>query len=319
MCRCGSHTLLILVPRELLSGSGKDLFRSGVVIDAVQDGNQIRKYEYLRKTGPGLRYCSQMPWIGKMNTDRFPADHDRSYLITIVFLLISAMLFSGCAQQTRKRTDYQSLPLVKPNNRHGVVPEYKLGYGDVVEIKFFNNKQFNELVAVRPDGRITIEKVGDVYVAGMTPSQLDSLITATYATIIINPEVTVFVRKFGGYKVYVLGEVNSPGGYDLERDMTVLQAFAAAGGLKTSASLPNTMVLRQGRKGALEVYKIDISEYLYNENTYLSTSDLYLQPQDVVFANSTALADASTFFRQIWDILIPPATVYLQALWWAHW
>ena len=189
----------------------------------------------------------------------------------------------------------------------------------MVEIKFFNNKQFNELVAVRPDGRITIEKVGDVYVAGMTPSQLDSLITATYATIIINPEVTVFVRKFGGYKVYVLGEVNSPGGYDLERDMTVLQAFAAAGGLKNSASLPNTMVLRQGRKGALEVYKIDISEYLYNENTYLSTSDLYLQPQDVVFANSTALADASTFFRQIWDILIPPATVYLQALWWAHW
>ena len=91
------------------------------------------------------------------------------------------------------------------------MPEYRLGFGDEIEVKFFNNAQFNEMITVRPDGRITLEKIGDIYVTGMTPSQLDSLITTTYADIIRDPEVTVFVRKFGSYQTYILGEVGDPG------------------------------------------------------------------------------------------------------------
>jgi len=41
-----------------------------------------------------------------------------------------------------------------------------------------------------------------------------------------DPEVTVFVRQFGGYQVYVLGEVNNPGGFPLQREMNVFQPVA---------------------------------------------------------------------------------------------
>ncbi len=241
------------------------------------------------------------------------------HITTTALMICTGILLSGCSQQTRKKVDYQPPPFVKPNARRSVVPEYRLGYGDVVEIKFFNNKQFNELVSVRPDGRITMEKIGDIYVNGMTPSQLDSLITKTYAEIIIDPDVTVFVRQFGSYKIYVLGEVNTPGGYDLDRNMTVLQAFAAAGGLKTSANLNNIMVLRQGKNGAANALKIDAAEFFDDEYQNLAASDLYLQPQDIVYVTSTFLSDASTFFTQIYSIILPPIDIYLRALLWSRW
>jgi len=129
--------------------------------------------------------------------------------LSLAFLFVICLYVSGCSERSLSKSNYQksySYPAEKTE-----VPEYTLGFGDVLEIKFFNNNQFNEIVSVRPDGRITMEKIGDIFVDGMTPSQLDSLITKTYADIILNPDVTVFVRQFGGYKVFVLGEVNTPG------------------------------------------------------------------------------------------------------------
>jgi len=241
------------------------------------------------------------------------------YITKFGVLLLTGILLAGCSQQTRQKREYAPSPFPKPTARQTVAPEYKLGYGDVVEIKFFNNKQFNELVSVRPDGRITMEKIGDIYVNGMTPSQLDSLITRTYAEIIIDPDVTVFVREFGSYKIYVLGEVNTPGGFDLERNMTVLQAFAAAGGVKTTANLNNIMVLRQGKNGAANALKIDAAEFFDDEYLNLAASDLYLQPQDIVYVSSTFLSDASTFFTQVYSIILPPVDIFLRALLWSRW
>ncbi|MFQ6103275.1 MAG: polysaccharide biosynthesis/export family protein [Candidatus Glassbacteria bacterium] len=78
------------------------------------------------------------------------------------------------------------------------VPEYRLGFGDVIEVKFFNNERFNETVKVRPDGRISMERMGEIFVTGLTPLELDSLITLKYSEFIQQPEVTVILREFGG-------------------------------------------------------------------------------------------------------------------------
>ena len=237
--------------------------------------------------------------------------------ITVLSLIIlTTILLYGCSQQSKLKTPYQRSTLKFKTAEQSLVPEYKLGFGDVVEVKFFNNEQFNEIVAVRPDGRITMEKIGDIFVTGMTPSQLDSLITVTYAKIILDPDVTVFVRQFGGYKIYVLGEVNTPGGFTLERNMTVAQALAIAGGYKTSARLGNVMVLRQGKNGTVDALKIDVNDYLDGEIMNLESEDLFLQPQDIVYVSSTFFADVSTFLKQVYDGLLPPVDVYLRALWW---
>lgn len=197
-------------------------------------------------------------------------------------------------------------------------PEYSLGFGDVVEIKFFNNERFNETVAVRPDGRITLEKMGDIPVIGMTPLQLDSLITVTYAEFVRSPEVTVFVRQFGSYQVYVLGEVNLPGGYPIQQNMTIMQAVAVAGGAKETAKLGCVMILRRGEGESVNAVKVDLASVIKGANGVISLDDFYVQGQDVIYVPKTFIASASAFLKQVYDGLLPPVDIYLRAAWLTH-
>ncbi|MFQ5648509.1 MAG: polysaccharide biosynthesis/export family protein [bacterium] len=206
-------------------------------------------------------------------------------------------------------------PLFASTRTSSVLPEYRLGFGDVVEVKFFRNPQFNETLVVRPDGRVSLAKVGEMRVAGMTPAQLDSVITHTYAEFVIEPEVTVIVREFGGYQVYVLGEVTSPGGYAVQRNMTVLQALATAGGPKLSARLGSVMVLRRGQSDKVEALKVDVRQPLKaKQESEIYGNDVYLQPHDIVYVPKTFVASVSDFMRQVYSGFLPPLDLYLRAV-----
>jgi protein involved in polysaccharide export with SLBB domain len=207
------------------------------------------------------------------------------------------------------------------------VPEYRLGFGDEIEVKFFSNDQFNELISVRPDGRISLERIGDIYVNGMTPSQLDSLVTLTYGDIILNPDVTVFVRRFGSYPVYVLGEAKNPGAYPVERNMTIVQVLSVAGGVPFSGAMGSVMVLRQGRNEEIKAVKIDVNYYLAGGRLRLTTlekeidisvNDFFIQPMDIVYVPRTPIASIVEFLEEIYRGVLPPIDTYLRAVWWSR-
>jgi len=232
----------------------------------------------------------------------------------------------GCSSSaTRGQIHFRDISSLDRGSAE-TVPEYRLGFGDEVEIKFFNNEQFNELIGVRPDGRITLERIGDIYVNGMTPSELDSLVTVTYADIIRDPDVTVFVRKFGSYQVYVLGEVANPGGYPVERNMTIVQVLAVAGGVPFSGALGSVMVLRQGRNEEVKAVKLDVNHYLAGGRLRLTTiekeidisvNDFFIQPQDIVYVPRTPIASIVEFLEELYRGVLPPIDIYLRALWWS--
>jgi protein involved in polysaccharide export with SLBB domain len=240
--------------------------------------------------------------------------------------IIAFIVILGCSSSSTTRNIYNRDFLLAQITSAGTVPEYQLGFGDVVEVKFFNNERFNETVTVRPDGRITMEKVGDIFVTGMTPSRLDSLITATYADIIRDPDVTVIVRSFGGYQAFVLGEVTTPGGYPIERDLSLVQLLASAGGIKNTAALSSIMILRQGKNKEVSALKIDITDYLDGEQIHvemgdkgysLSMNEFLIQPRDIVYVPKTGLASTVAFLEQVYAGLLPPVDVYLRALLWS--
>jgi polysaccharide export outer membrane protein len=172
-----------------------------------------------------------------------------------------------------------------------------------------------------------MEKIGDVFVNGMTPSQLDSLITVTYADIIRSPDVTVFIRSFGSYQAYILGQVNTPGGYPVERNFTLVQALAVAGGATNGANLSSIMILRQDQDNDISALKIDITDYLKGEpleihikdkHVTLPLDDFFLQPHDIVYVPRTWIANTSEFLTQVYAGLIPPIDTYLRALLWSR-
>lgn len=190
-------------------------------------------------------------------------------------------------------------------------PEYRIGILDELEIRVRYHERLNGVVKVRPDGRITLEDVGDVFVAEMTPSELDSFITKAYSVVVHAPEVTVIVRSFAGLAVYVLGEVDRPGIVEMKPRMTALQAITAASGPIRGANLSSVILLRRDMTGALKATRLNLKRSAIKAGAY---QDLYIQPEDIVYVPKTFIANVNEFLAQVYDGLFPPFDVYLRVL-----
>jgi len=117
----------------------------------------------------------------------------------------------------------------------GVMEDYYLQPGDNLEIKFFYNPELNESVIIRPDGKISLQLIDEIQAAGLTPSQLDDILTKKYSSQLKQSVLTVILKSFGGQRIYVGGEVNSPQVLTVVGKVNALQAIFDAGGLRDDA------------------------------------------------------------------------------------
>ncbi len=119
---------------------------------------------------------------------------------------------------------------------------YQIRPGDTLEISVLEDANLNRQVLVRPDGRISIPMVGDVQAAGQSTEALKAAITAGLASnFSIAPNVTVALAAVAPVSViaasprtlsvYILGEVNNPGAFEVAPGTTMLQVLSISGGL----------------------------------------------------------------------------------------
>ncbi len=190
---------------------------------------------------------------------------------------------------------------------------YLVQLGDVLEIKHFHNPELNELLPVRPDGRISLELVGEVQAAGLPVADLQAILLQRYATYVRQPEVAVIVKEFGGNRVYVAGEVNEPGVLTTNGHLTVLQAIFEAGGYKRSAELRSVVVLRNQGTATPLFMTIDLKDSLTKPGKHVN--DTPLRPYDIVFVPQTRVSRMGDLVQQYVDDLIPlPVTLGLSYL-----
>jgi polysaccharide export outer membrane protein len=130
--------------------------------------------------------------------------------------------------------------------------DYLLGPGDRVDVFVWRNPDLSRQVPVRPDGRITLPLAGEVFAAGKTVAALRDEITGRLADYIQMPTVTVTIAEIRSLVVYVLGDVRSPGAVQMDRNLTVLQAIAAVGGLNEFADRNDIVVMRTLADGTAE-------------------------------------------------------------------
>ena len=121
--------------------------------------------------------------------------------------------------------------------------DYVIGNGDILEIVTWKEPDFTrEEVLVRSDGMITFPLINDIQAAERTTVELKNEIEIRLKEYISNPIVTVTVRVPTINKFYILGEVVNTGEYDLNKELSVLQAFALAGGFTEWASKKEIIV-----------------------------------------------------------------------------
>ena len=188
--------------------------------------------------------------------------------------------------------------------------EYVIGHGDMLDIVFPFNREFNQNeIPVRPDGRITIPLVGDVAAAGMSPSALDSVITARYANYLVDPSVDVIVKQFARQVIYVLGEVATPGGFPYERGMTLLSALALGRGPMPKSGSNGVLIIRKVGPAHVIGIQIDYGDVAAGKRFDLNVP---LQAGDIVFVPKSAIGKTQDFANILYDILGKPMELYLK-------
>jgi protein involved in polysaccharide export with SLBB domain len=174
-------------------------------------------------------------------------------------------------------------------------PKVVLRPGDEIELKFPYWAELNDTQIIRPDGIITLALIDSVQTRGLTPEELDEKLTKLYESKIKDPVISVVVRTLVDQRIYVGGEVNTPGLLTLQGDVNVLQAAINAGGFKETARIDHVIVIRMDKDGKAVPYKVDLSKGLHGaepKDTFL------LQPNDVVYVPKTAIANLNKFVNQ---------------------
>ena len=124
--------------------------------------------------------------------------------------------------------------------------EYHIGPGDVLQINVWKEPEASvPAVTVRSDGFISVPLLKEVPVCGLTPSDLEKLLTKKLSKLIRDADVTVVVKEIHSEVVYLIGGVKKEGPIPLQAPITVLQAIAQAGGLTDYAKRNKIYVLRQ--------------------------------------------------------------------------
>ena len=128
--------------------------------------------------------------------------------------------------------------------------DYRMGTGDVLHITVYGQPDLTTDARVGENGSITFPLIGDVKLAGSTPAQGEAEIAQRLSKggFIIKPFVSLNVTQYRGQQVSVLGRVNRPGKYNLEKAGRVTDALALAGGIIIDGADTVTLVRTQAGK-----------------------------------------------------------------------
>jgi polysaccharide export outer membrane protein len=151
-----------------------------------------------------------------------------------------------------------------------------LGAEDQISITVLNGVEFSGQHMIRPDGKITINLVGEVKASGVTPEELGNEIKERLKKYIVDPDVSVSVLAVKSRKFYIQGEVNKPGEYLLVTPIKVLEALVNAGGFKDFANQKKIVILTPTGERKNFNYKDVIKGKHMEQNVLLNPGDIIL-------------------------------------------
>jgi len=168
-------------------------------------------------------------------------------------------------------------------------------------------------VVVTPAGKIQLPALGSVYVQGLTLAEAKMEIDARYAATIPGVSVTVDLTARAERFVYVLGEVDLPGRFELEGPTTVMQAIALAGGWQVGANLRQVVVFRRGPDWRLMATMVDLRGALYARRP-VPADEIWLNDSDIVLVPKSPIQMADEVIEQFFTRGVY-AAVPLEVLW----
>ena len=152
---------------------------------------------------------------------------------------------------------------------------YTLGPGDEVILDIYGASQYSGSFTVSPDGYITIPDEGPISVAGLNVSQAQAKVKRSIGAHYQDSQIKLTIGQTRAITVSVMGEVKTPGTYNISAFATVFNALYLAGGVNKIGTLREVKVSRNGRI----ITSVDIYDYIINGRL---TGNVMLQDNDVI-------------------------------------
>ncbi|MEW6200641.1 MAG: polysaccharide biosynthesis/export family protein [bacterium] len=196
---------------------------------------------------------------------------NHTFSINIVSAMIMIALLSFVMSATAAAdTEYRYL--IKP--------------GDKMAIMVWPYEDLTMEIQVRPDGMVSYPFIGEFKVEGLSAGEVGEKIAEAVKEYVHEPKVAVNLTQFRQPRIYVLGQVNKPGLYDIKKGDTVLDALSAAGGATKRASLKKVGLIRtteENEKNKGKVTEVNIAALLGKgeipEEFLLADGDIIYVPE----------------------------------------
>ena len=153
---------------------------------------------------------------------------------------------------------------------------YLIGPEDVLRIEVFRQEELTRAVNVRPDGKITLQLLGDVQAEGLTPERLTAQVKEAYSQYINTPDVIVSVLAVNSKSFTVSGRVNKVGRWPLVTPVRVFDAIGMAGGFQEFANDKDVQIVRGAQR-----LKFNYKDYVKGKKEALD-QNILLQNGDTV-------------------------------------
>jgi polysaccharide export outer membrane protein len=194
-------------------------------------------------------------------------------LMTLAGLaFITLLAFTGCTTEQMPEPALQGTP----EKTHTEV--VSLREGDILKISFPGSASLDTTQQIRRDGKITLQLVGDVEAAGLTPDELQQQLVKLYSSQITTKQITVVLQS-SAFPVFVTGAIIHPGKVLSDHPLTALEAVMEAGGPDYATSNLRAVKVIRNNKGVMENYILNLKAVLQGTET----KPFYLKPGDIVY------------------------------------
>ena len=153
--------------------------------------------------------------------------------------------------------------------------EYVLGPGDEVRIQIWGTVDFAGNQTLDRNGQINLPKIGAINLGGVQVKDLEAVLRKQVGTVFNNVSLNAALGKLRGITVYVVGQANQPGTYNLNSLSTLVNAVFASGGPNTNGSMRQIELKRGGRT----ITTLDLYDFIAKGD---KSKDAALQPGDVI-------------------------------------
>lgn len=232
-----------------------------------------------------------------------PCEIEKMRYLKFVWLLLLFLVVSCSGNRIAKDIPGGQGGIVRTETEEEIhdVFRFIVGPGDEIAVKVWRNDDLNRDVRVDPSGNISLPLVGKVKASGLTISQLREEVTLRLSKYFVDPQVDINVSNLKSQKVYVLGEVKSPGTFDWQANMPAWEVISKAGGFTLDANEENVLLVRS-EDGKTVVRALNIRNMFKEGKLSRGT---YLRNGDLIYVLPTVIASVERFMERFYNIINP--------------